>query len=194
MSNELGDRLLGQQRRDEASEERFKEEMRKMTETKLTTAKRVAWALSGLMGIFFVFLFGYYAWTALSELPLIARLIFVAGAVFGAFWAVICGNILKKGSINLRTDENMVHGLVWGFMVLMMTALLVVGGMMNDRVLGIYMVLYGLVFFIMFAIPSVLNLRVNRLELGLREQIVSMQITLAEIVENQVTHSDEGEE
>jgi hypothetical protein len=185
MSNELGDRLLGQQRRDEASEERFKEEMRKMTETKLTTAKRAAWVFSGLMGIFFVILFGYVAWTSPSELPLITWLIFVAGAVFGAFWAVICGYILKKGSINLRTDENVVHGFVWVFMVLMMTALLVAGGMMNDRVLGIYMVLYGLVFFVMFAIPTFLNLRINRLEVGLREQIIRMQITLAEIVENQ---------
>ena len=185
MNEKLRDGLVKQQRRDGASEERFRMEIRRVTESKLTTAKRVAWVLSGLMGLSFVVLFGYVAWTAPSDLPLIGRLTFVAGAVFGAVWAGLCVYILKKGSTNLRTDENAVNGLVWLVMVLMMTAFLLMGAQMEDRVLGISVVLYGLVFFVVFAIPAILNLRVNRLEMNLREQMLKMQITLAEIVENQ---------
>ena len=50
--------------------------------------------------------------------------------------------------------------------------------------LGISMVLNGLVFFVIFAIPAIFNLRVNRLELGLREQLLRMEITLAELADN----------
>ncbi len=185
MHDRLRDRLVDHQQRDEASEERFRMEIRRMTETKLTTAKRLAWGLSGLLGLAFVVLFSYVAWTAPPDLPLAGRLTFVAGAVFGAAWAGVCGRILRKGSFSLRTDENTAHGVTWGFMVLMMTAFLLAGGQMEDRMRGISLVLYGLVFFVVFAIPALMNLRVNRLELSLREQMLRMQIALAEAVENQ---------
>ena len=156
-----------------------------MTETRLTPLKRVAWGLSTLMGLSFLVLFGYVAWTAPAGFPLLGRLTFMAGAVFGAVWAGLGGYIIKKGSIDLRHDENAVHGLVWGFMVLMMTAFLVMGSGMDDRVRGISMVLNGLVFFVAFAIPAILCLRINRLELSLREQLLRMEITLAELTGNE---------
>jgi hypothetical protein len=187
MNDGLRDKLVAQQERDRASEEQFWREMERMMETKLTPARRIAWGLSGLMGVFFVVLFSYVAWTAPSEFPLAGRLVFIAGSVFGAIWAGISGVILRRGTFHLKTDENMVNGVVWGFMVLMMTAFLLMAGNMENRTAGISLVLNGLVFIVLFGIPAIVNLRINRMEQGLREQMLRLQITLAEIAENQVT-------
>ena len=97
MSNGLGNKLVEQQQRDQASEERFQEEVRKMMKTNLTPVKRVAWGFAGLMGLCFLVLFSYMAWTTPSDFPLIGRLAFVAGAIFGAVWTGIAVWILKKG-------------------------------------------------------------------------------------------------
>ena len=185
MNDTLRNRLLEQQPINEEAEKRFRMEVCRMTEKKLTFIGRASWVFVGLLGLFFVALFGYKSWSMPTEFPLLVRLVFVGGAVFGAAWVWIAVHILKKGSLNLKTDENTVHALTWLIMVFMMTAFLFIGGQMENRVLGISIVLYGLVFFVVFAIPAFINLRVNRLELGIREQLLRMEITLAENATNQ---------
>jgi Mn2+/Fe2+ NRAMP family transporter len=187
MTNRLRNGLVAQERRSEEMEIRFREAVENMTTKKLTARLRVAYGLGGILGLFLAGLLGYFAWTAPTGLPILGRLALVLGAVFGAAWAAMSGYVLKRGSLNLRTDENAAHGLLWVFMVLMLTVFLVIGAQAEDRVLGISMVLYGLVFFVVFAIPAFVSMRVNRMELGIREQLLRMEISMAEMAERQTT-------
>lgn len=185
MNDVLRNRLLEQQQIDEEAEKRFRMEVCRMTEKKLTFIGRISWSFVGIIGILFAALFAYKSWSMPTEIPLLARLVFVGGAIFGVAWVLIAVHILRKGSLNLKTDENTVHGLTWLVMVLMMTAFLLIGGQMENRILSISMVLYGLVFFVIFAIPAFISLRINRLELTIREQLLRMEIRLAENTTNQ---------
>lgn len=185
MTNALRDNLIEQERRDTASEKRFRQEVKKMTEKKLSPPIRIVVGFAGLVGLFLAVYFGYTTLTAPAELPLLGRLLFAAGALFSAVWAGLSAHILKKGSFNIKTDENTSQVLMWIFMVLMMTVFMVIGGGIEDRTRGIFLVLNGLIFFVMFAIPAIFNLRINRMELGVREQLLRMEITLLEITKNQ---------
>jgi hypothetical protein len=187
MTNEMRDRLVAQERRSKEMEARFQEAVESMTTKKLTARLRVAYGLGCVLGLFVAGLLGRSAWTAPPELPLLGRLVLVVGATFGIAWAGISAYVLKRGSINLRTDENARHGLMWIFMVLMMTAFLVIGAQTDDRVLGIFLVLCGLVFFVAFAIPAFVSMRVNRMETSVCEQLLRMEIVLAEMAERQST-------
>jgi hypothetical protein len=185
MTNEMRNRLVAQERRSEEMETRFRRAVENMTTKKLTPRLRAAYALGGVLGMFIAGLLCYVAWTAPSGLPLLGRLVLILGAAFGAAWAGGSVYVLKRGSMNLKTDENAAQGLMWVFMVLMMTAFLVIGTQMENRMLGISLVLDGLVFFVVFAIPAFVSMRVNRMEMCVREQLLRMEITMAEMAERQ---------
>ncbi len=187
MTSKMRNGLVAQERRSKEMETRFREAVENMTTKKLTPGLRVSYGLGGMLGLFSAGLLGYLAWTAPTELPLLGRLVLVLGSAFGAAWAALSAYVLKRGSLNLRTDENAAHTLLWVFMVLMMTAFLVIGAQLQDRVLGISMVLYGLVFFVIFAIPAFVSMRVNRMELGIREQLLRMEIAIGEMAERRGT-------
>jgi hypothetical protein len=187
MTNGMRDRLVAQERRSVEMEARFQAAVESMTTRKLTPRLRVAYGIGCILGLFMAGLLGYLAWTAPPELSLLGRLLLGTGATFGVAWAGISAHVLKRGSMNLRTDENAGHSLIWVFMVLMMTAFLVIGMQMDDRLLGISLILGGLVFFVVFAIPAFISMRVNRMEMRMREQLLRMEITMAEMVERQTT-------
>jgi hypothetical protein len=188
MTSKLRNGLVAQERRSKEMESRFREAVEKMTIKKLSTRLRVAYGLGGILGLFFAGLLGWFAWTAPGGLPFLGRLVLVLGAAFGAAWAGISAYVLKKGSLNIKTDENAAHALLWVFMVLVMTAFLVIGAQAEDRVLGISMVLYGLAFFVVFAIPAFVSMRVNRMESGIREQLLRMEIAMSQMAERQTAH------
>lgn len=187
MNEAIGRGVMAHEQRSKEFEERFRQTIENMTTGKLTPLSRVGYALGAIMGLCFAGFFGYVAWTAPSEFPMLGRLTFVAGAIFGGLWAGLCAYVVRKGSFSLEPDESTMHGLTWGFMVLMMTAFLIIGGRMEDRVLGISMVLNGLVFYVAFAIPAFVSMRVNRLELRVREQLLMMEIRMTEMAEKQGT-------
>lgn len=195
MNEKLRNQLVEQQLRNKAFEEKFQQEIRQMMEKKLTPLRRVGYGFAGLLSLVLALLFSYYAWKAPAEFPLLARLGFVAGGVFGLVWFGLSVWVLKKGSFNLRTDENTANGLTWCVMVIMMTLFMLLGGRMKDQTAGIAMVLNSLAFFVAFAIPAFINLRVNRMELGLREQLLKLELKLAQMVENQnqTTRQDPAE-
>jgi Mn2+/Fe2+ NRAMP family transporter len=193
MTNEMRNKLVAQERRNREMEARFREAVASMTTRKLTPRHRVAYGLGCILGLLLAGLLGHSAWTAPPGLPLLGRLILVVGAVFGVAWAGMSAYVLKRGSMNLRTDENAKHALMWIFMVLMMTVFLVIGTQMDDRLLGISLVLDALVFFVVFAIPAFVAMRVNRMEMQVREQLLRMEIALAEMAERQAAPQKDTE-
>ena len=187
MNDTIGHKLIAHEQRSKELEARFRQAVENMTTKKLTPLRRIGYGFGGIMGLCFAGFFSYVALTVPSGFPMLGRLTFIAGAIFGGAWAGLSAYVIRKGSFSLKADENTAHGLTWGFMVLMMTAFLIMGGQMEDRVLGISMVLNGLVFFVAFAIPAFISMRVNRLEFGIREQLLMMEIRMIEMAEKQST-------
>lgn len=175
-------RLLEIEKRTPHLEERFEKEKRKMLERKLTRSGRIVWILASLIGAYFFVHLSYLAIT-IQEGPWLVRIGFIAGAVFGAAWTTLGVWILKKGSFQLFRDENAVHGLTFGFALLLLVVLLLLGGQVEDRTTGIQLMLSGGIFFLIFGIPAIFNMRLNRTESSLREQLLKIELQIAEIAD-----------
>jgi len=184
-SHELREQLLELESYSPDLQARYRKEMKNFLEKPLGRGGRVAWILAMLMGLSFFVIFGIAAIKAPREFPLLGRIIFIAGAVFGAAWAVLAFIIAKRGSMNRKTHVNMVLGMTFGFMVIMMTLFMMQGVGMEDSVKGLKMVLYGLVFFVMFGIPSLMAMYLNCAELGIREHMLKLELQIAELAEKQ---------
>jgi len=154
-----------------------------MLEKRLTWGMRIGWMLATAMGLGFLGLFSYVAATAPPEFPLLGRLGFVAGALFGLGWTILALSILKRGAISLKSHSGAATGMVWGFVLLMMIIFLQLGMTMEDGVKGIQMILSGLVFLVIFGIPALIMRRVETAELALGEHLLKLELQLAEISE-----------
>ncbi|MBI5093054.1 MAG: hypothetical protein HZB26_11530 [Candidatus Hydrogenedentes bacterium] len=179
----LRERLFEQETRSPALEEKFRKELRAMTERKLKPFERVVWSFATALGLFFVVFFGYIAITAPHGFPLLARLGFVAGSVFGAAWAGLSIWTLRQGSINWLRHENAVHGITFGFVLILLILFQMLGGQMENKTGAILMVLNGAVAFMVFGIPALFNLRINRTEAVLREHLLKVELELAELAD-----------
>jgi len=179
----IRERLLEMEKRTPEFEQKFRKEIKKMMEKTLTRTERVAWSLSVVLGLTFVVLFSYVAVTAPAEFPLLMRMMFVMGVVFGAAWMVLGLWTLKRKSFNYVRQENMVHGLTFGFLLLLLTGLMLLGGQLEDEAVAIHMTLNGAIFFMIFGIPAVFNLRINRTESALREHLLKLELKVAELAD-----------
>ena len=179
----IRDRLLDLEKRTPELEEQFKKEVNKMFEKKLTLSGRIMWIFTTLMGVAFAIGFSYVALISAQELPWLMRVGFAMGAVFGAAWAVLGIWTLKKGSFNWLKHDNAVHGLSFGFVLLLLIILLLLGNQIGDRTVAIQMALNGAIFFLIFGIPALFNIRINRTEASLREQMLKLELKMTEIAE-----------
>lgn len=182
MSNQpLRDRLFEQEKRSPAFEIKFREELHNMLERKLTFAGKIPWFFATLLGVFFVVQFGYVAITTPPGFPVLARLGFVAGAVFGAAWAGLSVWTLRRGSINWLRHDNAVQGLTFGFVLVLQILFMILGSQMPDKAVAIQMTLNGAVFFMIFGIPALFTMRINRMEATLREHVLRVELEVAEL-------------
>jgi hypothetical protein len=147
------------------------------------------------MGVGFFILFSTVA-IAVTWLepgfPLIGRLVFAAGALFGLAFAILFGLVLKKGSIRLgfwrnatlrqlRTVHPAAFGLTWAFCVLLTVACQIMGSQMPDTAKGNQMILGGIVAMVLFGIPIMILSCATEAELLQREKFLQLELQLAEL-------------
>ena len=150
MTNErFSDRLIESEQMSPGCRERYEKEVKAMLLKTLTPAQRIGWWFSTIMCFGFFVGFGYVAITAPKELPTLVRASFALGSVFGLIMAIVGGRIAYKGVMHRRNIPNAMTGAVWGFVVLLTVAMLLVTGKHPDSVRSVYMVLTALVYFIM---------------------------------------------
>ena len=179
----LRDRLLDLEHQSPELKAKYQKELKKMMEKKLTTFGKIMAAFSVLLGCFFVVFFSYQALTLPPDLPFLARVGFAVGALFGGAWAVLGIWTLRRGSMNVGRFENTTQGLVFGFVLFMLIITGVTGAEAQDRIKGLHMILSGLTFFLVFGVPALFNMRINRTETLLREQLLKIELKLAELAE-----------
>ena len=164
-------------------EEKFRKEIKKMMKKTLTRTEKIIWSFSILLGLFFVVQFSYVAVTAPPEFPFLGRMMFAVGAFFGAVWMGLAIWTLRRKSFNWIMQENMTYGLTFGFLLILLTGLMLLGGQLEDKVIAIQMTLNGAIFFMIFGIPALFSLRINRMESALREHLLKLELKVAELAD-----------
>ena len=77
----------------------------------------------------------------------------------------------------------MTYGLTFGFLLILLTGLILLGGQLEDKVIAIQMTLNGAIFFMIFGIPALFSLRINRMESALREHLLKLELKVAELAD-----------
>jgi tetrahydromethanopterin S-methyltransferase subunit E len=153
-----------------------------MTENRLTLSGKIVWTgttlLAAVSAVFFTFLA-----ITIQDLPWLGRAGLIEGVLFSIGWIILGVRTLKKRSFNLLKQENAVHGLVFGFILLLLVNMLILGSQLEDRAIGNQMIISGAVFFMIFGIPAIINMRVNRMEYTLRQHLLKIELKIAELSE-----------
>jgi hypothetical protein len=150
-----------------------------MLEKQLAGVRRWAWLGSAIIGATFAVLFGTLAIITPTGFPLVGRVGFAAGALFGIGWAVLGIRVFRRRSLDLRKDTGAAAGMAWGLPVLLLTLWMVSA---PDTIVGLRMILCGLVFLVMglgFLMRHVIELS----ELKTRERLLEIEYRLAELAE-----------
>ena len=178
---DISNQLLGIEQWDPVYQERYRKELQKMLEKKLTGVRRWEYIFWIVLGIGFTILFGTVAIIA-RELPLLARVGFAFGAVFGLAWACLAGSIVKRGVFDLRAHPKAMAGLGWVVALTVVILAMLAGIKLADPIKGVQMVVNGLVFLMIAAVFMIFN-RIDQAELNTREKLLEIELHLAEIAE-----------
>ncbi|MHB9029782.1 MAG: hypothetical protein ACYC9O_13530 [Candidatus Latescibacterota bacterium] len=186
MDNEKGKfrgRLIGAEQITPSLRENYDKEVRSMLEKKLNPMQRASNFFALIMSVAFVGFFIYRL--AFMDIPPIAKIGTGIGLLFSTGWIVLTIKILRRGSMNARTDSNAMAGLTWGFVVLLIVLFMFTAGRMGDQVRGISLVMNGLVFFIGGATFLLAN-NINQEELRTRESLLKIKYQIVDLAEHRV--------
>jgi hypothetical protein len=175
------DRLLAAERLSPDTQQKLQQELHAMFTRELTTPNRIVIAIVALVGLATAALCGYLAITRVN-LPIVARIGLGTGTLFGLAWTALAVRILRKGAINLRFDNRVMAAMVWVFTVLMVTFFLMLGMSIEDRLLGVMMIAYGLVFLVGAGVYFI-SARIEQAELSTREKLLELELRMAELSE-----------
>lgn len=187
----LKNQLIAQETQTLSLKEKYQKEIQLMIEKPLPNWKRTAFVLSGFLGIFFFFFFGYVFFTIPDGFPMIASSMFVVGSIFGILWAMASFYIVKKGTMNIKKDGGVLMGIIWVMLVFMMTGYLIIGMQIEDAANGSRMILFGLVFLIMGVVFMIQHL-IERSEINFKESILNLELQIAELNERLQKKDDDG--
>ncbi|MCK4905643.1 hypothetical protein KAS42_05350 [bacterium] len=176
------DQLLEREQLNPVYKQKYEKEVKAMIERKLTGVRKWSHIIALIMGVGFFILFGVLAVVIPKELPILARLGFVASAIFGLAIVIVESRILKKGTINLKEDPMTMAGMGWGFIVILATFVLVFSGRLPDRLVAVQMLASVLVYEIAAA-AMLLRAFIERSELKTREKLLGIEYRLVEISE-----------
>ena len=176
------DKLLDIEKPNPTLKDKYEREVQAMVEKKLTGLRKLGTVVSLVMGLGFFVLFGTLAVIVPKEFPLWGRAIWAIGSVFGLTFAGLAVLVLKKGTVNLKTDDMAMAGLGWGFIVIMATITLVFSGQLPDRTIAIKMLVSLLIFEVAAAV-GLLKAIIERSEVKTREKLLKIEYHLAEISE-----------
>ncbi len=176
------DKLLDIEKPNSTLKDKYEREVQAMVEKKLTGLRKSGTVVSLVMGLGFFTLFGTLAVIVPKEFPLWGRAIWALGSVFGLTLAGLAVLALKKGTVNLKTDDMAMAGLGWGFIVIITTITLVFSGQLPDRTIAIKMLVSLLIFEVAAAV-GLLKAIIERSEVKTREKLLKIEYRLAEISE-----------
>jgi hypothetical protein len=123
-----------------------------------------------------------YAIIFLKGLPILGKIGFGVSILFTVSFIIFLARIIRRGSINIKTDPNIYVGIIWIFLVIMITLFMLIAGRISDPARGMSMVLNGLVFLI-FGVVFLLQNNINQAQLKTQEKLLEIELRLVEMRE-----------
>lgn len=178
--NEFRNRLLALDHVNPDLKKRYDEEIGKMYEQELSPLRK-----AGMIGIVVILVlqdvfFGYATFS--FNLPLLARLGFVAGIAFSSTFIYILITALRRGKVDLQSHMNEMTGIMWVFIVILTTLTLLLSGRVDNPVKGVQMVVNVTIFFIM-GVTFLLQNTIKQSEFKVREKLLEMEYKIADLAE-----------
>jgi hypothetical protein len=84
--------------------------------------------------------------------------------------------------MNRRTQPTTLNGMMWGFIVIMQTMFLLIAGQNPNSVASVFMVLFGLTFFV-GGVAGLIGHKIEQSELNMKEKMLGIELRLAEMAE-----------
>ena len=184
MNESLRERLLELQleQMPPALRERYDQEVRAMLEKRMTGTDRKVWLGGTVMSAVFAVLLGTFAIIVPPGVPLPARIPVAVGALFSVGFAILGVRVLRRGSIDLKFDTSVCIRMVWGFAVLTAIMFAVMSLLVPDRIVGLWMMIFGLVVLVVGAVFLIRHV-IEQSELKTREKLLEIEYRLAELAE-----------
>jgi len=183
MNDSFSERLLRVEQVTPALKERYDKEVQAMLEKRLTGTDRKVWLGGTVMSVVFAVLLGAMAIIPpLAEVPLLVRIPNAVGVLFCVGFAILGVRILHRGSMDLKFDTSVIIGMVWGFAVLMVIMFTVMSLLVPDRIVGLWMMIFGLVVLVVGAVFLIRH-AIAQSELKTCEKLLEIEYRLAELAE-----------
>lgn len=177
------DRLLGAEKTTPSSREKYQRELAMLIDQSLT--KKGKWQLTAQMigcaivGTTAAVLFMLPArWLALSGLQ---RLLLAVAAVFVLGKAVLLFRILKRGTVNLKTDSSLHANLQWLLARLAFVICLLIS-LIDEPEGGVQMLCVGLAVLVFGGVYQIQH-SIGAADLQTREKLLGLECQLAELRE-----------
>jgi hypothetical protein len=177
------DRLVAVESLSPKSRETLQQELRNMFIRELRLPGRIIFGAVATFCLATAALCGFLAVTQ-TDLPPLARIGLGTGTLFGLAGTAILTRVLRRGSIDLKVDNRLMAAMMWVFTVLMMVLFLMLGMSIEDRLLGVMMIAYGLTFLVGAGV-CFLAFRIQQAELAMHEKFLEIELRLAELCEKQ---------
>ena len=150
-----------------------------MIEKQLSGREKAGHIFGLVLGVVFLVGFGRVAVFASTGLPLFARAGFILGSLFGGAFAAMEIVILRKGTINLKTDSIGAAGMAWGFVVITTTLFL----MNLDKFPDPTRTLAVMIIFEIMAGLVLLKAYIERSEANTQEKLLEIEYQIAALTE-----------
>jgi len=158
--------------------QRYAQEVQAMYEKQLTGFGRWTWLIAAIMGIGFAVGFGTLSVVLPPEFPLLGRLGFAAGALFGLGWAILGVGIFRRASLK-RRDKTAIAMMSAGLPLLVAIVVMVSA---PETTGGLRMMITGVFWMVIVAI-FMLSHAIDRAALDTRERLLEIEYRLAELAE-----------
>jgi len=182
MNDSFRERLLRLEQVTPALKERYDKEVQAMLEKRITGTGRWVWLGSTVMSVVFAVLLGTLTIIAPAEVPLPARIGPAVGALFSVGFAILGLRVFRRGSIDMKFDTAVYNGMIWVFVVLMAIMFMVMSLLVPDRIVGLWMIIFALVFLVVGAVFLIRHV-IEQSELRTREKLLEIEYRLAELAE-----------
>lgn len=183
MNDSFRERLSRLEPATPALKERYDKEVQAMLEKRLTGTGRWVWLGATVMSVVFAVLLGAMAIIPpAEEVPLLARLGPALGALYSVGFAILGLRIFRRGSMDLKFDTSVIIGMVWALAVLTVIMFTVMSLLVPDRIVGLWMMIFGLVVLVVGAVFLIRH-AIAQSELKTREKLLEIEYLLTELAE-----------
>jgi hypothetical protein len=178
----LGERLLDFDPQDPAIRERYGAALHATFDHHLSGPRRVQYGAVGLAGLIGCLVCGSLAITEPATMPAAVRGLLALFAFFGLGWTLLAAWVLTRGGGNFNAQRTVAARMAFGFTLTSVIALSLVAFLSDRGAVGMPMLATGLALLILAAV-LLIDVRIERSESTIREQILRLEYRLIDLAE-----------